>query len=40
MIADGTIQLLFCIMSNNIRRFVTGILFSAGIVNIAAYIIL
>ena len=30
LIIDGSIQLFYCIMSNNLRRFLTGILFSFG----------
>lgn len=43
LIVDGGVQLLFCIMSNNIRRFVTGVLFGVGVVdtgmNIAFYLL-
>lgn len=42
LIADGLFQLAFCIMSNNIRRLITGLLFGSGIicitVNIVSYL--
>lgn len=31
LVLDGGIQLIFCIMSNNIKRFLTGVLFSLGL---------
>ena len=34
MIVDGGIQLMFFIMSNNFRRFITGILFGIGAINL------
>ena len=43
LILDGSIQLLFNILSNNIRRFTTGIIFGIGfihmIVNLIVYLI-
>ncbi len=43
LIIDGSIQLFYCIMSNNLRRFLTGILFSFGffgtITSVVKYII-
>ena len=36
LILDGGIQLLFGILSNNTRRFVTGILFGVGIIQAIA----
>ena len=40
LFVDGGLQLLFCIMSNNIRRFVSGLLFGVGFLNIGINIIL
>ncbi len=34
MVIDGGIQLILFVMSNNSRRFITGILFGIGTVNI------
>lgn len=34
LIIDGGVQFIFCIMSNNIRRFITGLLFGAGVIHI------
>lgn len=34
LIADGGAQLLFCIMSDNIRRFVTGLIFGVGYIHL------
>ena len=40
LIVDGGVQLLFCVMSNNIRRFVTGLVFGTGFIHISANIII
>lgn len=40
LLFDGGIQLLFCIMSNNIRRAVTGILYGLGFVQSIASVCL
>lgn len=40
MAVDGTIQLLLCIMSNNIRRFITGLLYGIGAFSILLNIII
>lgn len=40
MAVDGTIQLLFFIMSNNIRRFITGLLYGIGAFSILLNIII
>lgn len=34
LVLDGMIQLLFYIMSNNTRRFVTGVLFGVGFIQL------
>lgn len=34
LVFDGGIQLIFCIMSNNIRRFLTGIFFALGFLSL------
>lgn len=39
LILDGGIQLVFCIMSNNIRRFITGVIFSLGFLNTAIIVL-
>lgn len=39
LILDGGIQLVFCIMSNNLRRFLTGISFSFGFLSLVKAII-
>ncbi len=36
---DGGVQLIFCIMSNNLRRFLTGVLFSLGFLSLTIEII-
>ncbi len=36
LIIDGSIQLIFTIMSNNIRRFTTGTLFGIGFTHLIA----
>ena len=38
LVLDGSLQYFFKIMSNNIRRFITGILFGFGIIQIIAYL--
>ncbi len=39
LILDGGIQLLFNILSNNTRRFITGIIFGIGFIHMIANII-
>lgn len=39
LIVDGGVQLLFYIMSNNIRRFVTGLVFGVGFIHISINVI-
>ena len=38
LILDGTTQLLFIIMSNNLRRFITGVMFGLGFIQLIANI--
>lgn len=40
LIVDGGVQLLFFVMSNNARRFVTGMLYGVGSIQIMASIVL
>ena len=40
LVIDGGVQLLFTIMSNNVRRFITGLLYGVGFIQIFANIIL
>mgnify|MGYP004568023783 CR=1 FL=1 len=39
LVFDGGVQLIFCITSNNLRRFLTGVLFSLGSLSLARAII-
>ncbi len=39
LVLDGSVQLIFCIMSDNFRRFSTGVLFSLGFLSLAQTII-
>lgn len=39
LILDGSVQLIFCLMSNNPRRFITGLLYSFGFLNIVRSIL-
>lgn len=39
LIADGGLQYLFCIMSNNIRRLVTGLMYGTGFIHTVINII-
>ena len=39
LVFDGGVQLIFCLMSNNLRRFLTGVLFSLGFLSLAGAII-
>jgi len=36
LILDGGIQLLYNLMSNNIRRLITGVLFGTGLIQLIA----
>ena len=38
LVIDGSIQLFFLIMSNNVRRFITGIFYGIGFIQIIANI--
>lgn len=39
LVVDGTLQYFLKVMSNNIRRFITGILFGFAIVQIIAHLV-
>ena len=39
LVLDGGVQLLLCRMSNNLRRFLTGVLFALGLLYLAKAII-
>lgn len=40
LIIDGSVQMFFSIMSNNIRRFVTGLIFGIGLIQLVANILI